>query len=30
MMIDRNPEYENAWDSIRVSCEFDVNMIDDT
>jgi hypothetical protein len=28
--IDRSDEYENASDSIRVKCEFDSNVIDES
>jgi hypothetical protein len=29
-MIDSSDEYENAFDSIRVKCEFDSNVIDES
>jgi hypothetical protein len=28
--IDSSDEYENAFDSIRVKCEFDSNVIDES
>jgi hypothetical protein len=30
IIIDWSDEYENAYDSIRVKCEFDSNVIDES